>query len=394
MKWFAGTDYKSALSGDGIASFAMKMQAGRVIRTVSGSNPTEIINNIKIRLQALNNSNASPQDIDNLANSIYQSGVLYSTPLHLVAISLYEKLKKTYLLAQNRLYRNVSRLEDTPLNVEVSFTQMPRFSLYKYVEVIPPGNVWKRISDGDNYLHTEVELQDMIDKGIDLQIDELVDQKFKANNEVTQHFILKSFRTAKQRTKLEVFNQMETFKTFLTTRNKVPFCFSLTNNAVHFLNFKTEFLTILGRFDYGNDIRLLKYLDEYQISGSALYRTDPPDMDISGYIRRMHIRKLTEKNIEIFNKNKKVLRKQLQDRGRKDYEFERIESAILRANTTDQISAYALLRMDSQGNIYSLAEDISNMLHKPNTIKATDFNIFDVNITERRLQPDLTIKTN
>jgi hypothetical protein len=90
---------------------------------------------------------------------------------------------------------------------------------------------------------------------------------------------------------------------------------------------------------------------------------------------------------------KEVLIKQLKTRGRKDYEFEKIEKAILKANYEDQISAYALLRMDSQGNIYSLAEDISNMIHKPNTTKATDFNIFDVSITERRLQPDLTIKT-
>ena len=117
-------------------------------------------------------------------------------------------------------------------------------------------------------------------------------------------------------------------------------------------------------------------------------------MDISGYIRRMHIRKLTEKNIELFNSYKDKIRKQLKARGRDKHEYETIEKAILRANSKDQISAYALLRMDSDGNIYSLAEDISNMLNKPNTSKATDFNIFDVNITERRLRPDLTIKTN
>lgn len=45
------------------------------------------------------------------------------------------------------------------------------------------------------------------------------------------------------------------------------------------------------------------------------------------------------------------------------------------------------------GNIYTLAEDISNMKNKPNTPKATDFNLFDVTISDRRLQPDLTIKT-
>jgi len=37
--------------------------------------------------------------------------------------------------------------------------------------------------------------------------------------------------------------------------------------------------------------------------------------------------------------------------------------------------------------------DISNMKNKPNTPKATDFNLFDVTISDRRLQPDLTIKT-
>lgn len=144
---------------------------------------------------------------------------------------------------------------------------------------------------------------------------------------------------------------------------------------------------------YGGNIKLLNYLDEYQISGSALYKLNPPDMDISGYIRRKHIRNLTAKNIDFFEKNRAIISEQLIIRDELWY-LDKIEKALYNANKNDQINGHALFRIDDDGNIYTLAEDISNMKNKPNTPKSTDFNLFDVTITDRRLQPDLSIKTN
>ncbi|MDQ1164567.1 hypothetical protein [Flavobacterium sp. SORGH_AS_0622] len=94
----------------------------------------------------------------------------------------------------------------------------------------------------------------------------------------------------------------------------------------------------------------------------------------------------------MFEKNRAIIIKQLNKR-RRFNDLEEIEKALYHANTKDQINAFALLRIDSEGNIYTLAEDISNMTNKPNTPKSTDFNVFDITKTDRRLQPDLTIKT-
>lgn len=119
-------------------------------------------------------------------------------------------------------------------------------------------------------------------------------------------------------------------------------------------------------------------------------------MDISGYIRRKHIRNLTEKNIELIEKNRDIIIRQF---GLS--RFKKIETAIYKANdNNNQIKAYALLRYETKvvNNkkskiFYTLADDIKSMKNKPNTPNSTDFNLFDVNETARRLQPDLTIKT-
>ncbi|BDU25105.1 hypothetical protein [Flavobacterium sp. GSB-24] len=378
--------------GTGIASLIAKREAAKLLKIAGeGANDSETIANLKSKLQQLG-SNASPEIIDEVSTRILSLGRLNSLPIDLIAIALYRKLKNTLLLAQNKLYRESAIiLENTPLNEPAAFGKLPRFSLYKYVEDTP-NKLWKRVTGGDVYLHTEAELQEMIDFGKSLEIDELTDIRFKNTNDVTEHFILKSFRTVKQKTKAEVIEQMRFYKTFLTEREKVPFCFSLLNDSKHFNDFKTEFLSILGKYYYGGNVKLLNYLDEYQISGSALYKVNPPDMDISGYIRRLHIRNLTAKNIELFEKNRAIIIKQLNKR-RRFNDLEEIEKALYHSNTKDQINAFALLRIDSEGNIYTLAEDISNMANKPNTPKSTDFNVFDITKTDRRLQPDLTIKT-
>lgn len=396
MKTFIAIFQLTCLSvnaGTGIASLIAKREAAKLLKIAGeSSNDTEVIANLKSKLQQLG-SNASPEIIDDVATRIFSLGRLNSLPIDLIAISLYRKLKETLLLAQNKLYRPaINVLVDTPLNIPVGFNDLPRFSIYKYVEVVP-NKIWKRVTGGDEFLHTESDLQEMINKGKELQIDELTDIRFKNTGDVTQHFILKSFRTIKQKIKTDIIQQMETYKFFLTNRNKIPFCFRLEDDAIHFTNFKNEFLNILNRYDYGGNVKLLNYLDEYQISGSALYRLDPPDLDISSYIRRKYIRNLTEANIKIFNENREIIIEQLKVRGQGFRSFEKIEKAIYSANTKDQINAFALFRIDAEGNIYTLAEDISNMVAKPITSKPTDFNIFDMTVVDRRLQPDLTIKT-
>jgi len=385
--------------GTGTASLIAKREAAKLIKIAGeGANDSETIANLKSKLQQLG-SNASPEIIVEVSTRILSLGRLNSLPIDLIAIALYRKLKNTLLLAQNKLYRStVIILEDAPLNENAVFGKLPRFSLYKYIEVVP-NKLWKRVTGGDVYLHTEAELQEMIDIGKSLEIDELTDIRFKNTNDVTEHFILKSFRTIKQKTKAEVIEQMRFYKTFLTERQKVPFCFSLVDDAKHFIDFKTEFLSILSKYDYGGNIKLLNYLDEYQISGSALYKLIPPDMDISGYIRSMHIKNLAKKNIEFFNENSELILHQL-SKEKRYADFLKIKKGIYNANNKQQINAYALLRYETEivdnekiKIFYTLADDISNMKNKPLTDKATDFNLFEITETDRRLQPDLTIKT-
>lgn len=79
-------------SVDSLASLALKKQASKIISISGGTNESQIIQNIKDRLSTLN-STASPEVLNDAANSIYRSGYLYSFPANLASLII-NRIKK------------------------------------------------------------------------------------------------------------------------------------------------------------------------------------------------------------------------------------------------------------------------------------------------------------
>lgn len=364
---------------DSLATFAMRRSAGRVIEEAGGANEAEIVQNINDRLIALN-TKADPAVVESAANSIYKSGkdvYLFSgIPVKLIELFIKKILNRIKL--ENR--RFFWKADD--LTIGISSINYPRFSFKKYVEdgfdLINGREVKKFKNTGDD-LHTISDLTEMAEYGKSLGLGEVGTGGISTS--VTESLIIKSYRTDKQALKTEVKEWMTNYKTYLTDRNEVLYCF---NNATHQEGFFNE-LKIINKYGFGSD------LDHITVAGSSLTKTAPPDLDLfNSAMSKARIKFHLERLNLIFETavtNKLLTRREL---------IENIRKSFKTSFAQGKIRPECMLRIENN-RLYILKQELKAIpqnLQPITTNKKFDFNIYSSDDLIRSLLPEKKIKLN
>lgn len=397
----------------GVASIALAKQSYFLVESIRAGATTEnlIKANLKARL-LLSNANATAEVIDETVNNIYslfaKNGNLYATPIggflsltfggYKFAKLLFDKITIVLIKQQNKLY---GILEDFPIGSESSHP--PRFSPFKYEKIVKEIEGYKKTfyKRTNQLIHTEEEFCEIIRKGKTLG--------FK--DELIMHFTLKSYRVAKPKTYQQVIDFMDKYNEFIVSRNSVPFCFG---SASHFAEFNSHIINLLKKYNLEENI------DEFQISGSALYQDLVPDLDLAGYTFAGKLKKIYLKSGNIYVKERDLIVDLLQKQHFKDphaaksiiQKLDKFYEPLRDANgdihkinaiVVDQMSSSNILRLETVGNksfFYTLSDELFQ-IRKNSSIKPNlegkfkiDFNLFVQGGNGRRLQPDLTIKIN
>ena len=296
-------------------------------------------------------------------------------------------------------------LRDTEIGIETP--KPPRFSLYKYDKIVREINGYKKdyYQKTNQLVHTEQEFCEMVRKGETLGL----------SNKIITDFILKSHRVLKNKNYQEVTNFMDKYNEFLTTRGSVPFC---SGSAVHLDSFNYYLISLFKKY------KLNENLDEFQISGSALYQDIVPDLDLGGYAFADKLRKIYLDSGNTFIENKELIGRLLKKKYswnsdpkiaeniflRLDKFYKPLEEAngnIIEINKIfiDKVSSNNIIRLERSGNnvkFHILSDELFQIKYndaiRPNLNQGgkfkIDFNIFVKGENGRRLQPDLTIKIN
>ncbi|WP_428232489.1 hypothetical protein [Flavobacterium sp.] len=401
----------------GVASIALTKQSFLLVESVRAGATTEnlIKANIRARL-LLSYANAPAQIVDGFVEnlySLYRRGAnIYSNPLGPVlnltfgiykfAKIIFDKISLILIKQQNKLY---GILEDIAVGTET--TRPPRFSLFKYDKIVRKvkGYDMTFYTRTNQLVHTEQEFCEIIRKGKALGL----------KDELITSFVLKSYRVAKPKTYEQVIGFMEKYNEFSTTRGSVPFCFG---SATHLSSFNSYLINLLKKY------KLEENLDEFQISGSALYQDIVPDLDLGGYTFADKLKKIYLESGNTFIENKELIARLLKRKYSLSADPKAAQNTFLRLEKfykpleeakgnlnkinsipLDKISSNNIIRLEGSGNnikFHMLSDELFQIKHnnaiKPNLNQGgkfkIDFNIFVKGENGRRLQPDLTIKIN
>lgn len=375
MKTFITLLELSSLAIDGgasLASVAMRRQAARVIEAAGGgADVATVKQNIKTKMAELN-ANANPADLDEAAEAITNAGYLFSFPANLLAP--FKRVLRNRISDENRRY---GFKFDIPVNS--SSTRVPRFSTFKYVEdgfEIIKGKKTPKYKNTGTLLHNDEELTQVIEYGKSLGLG----QVYTGENiySATEGLILKSFRTLKQTSKTELMEWMTNYHSFLTIRNKVPFCFT---NQNHFNSYNNQLKSIISKYDFGKDLTSIKY------TGSSLTKLEPPDVDLVSELSKIQIDFHLDR-LEI------VFKKAIEDELIKDTRLiNDIEKAFTKSRSDGRIKSGCLIRIEGE-RAFFIWQDLKEIPENIKPITSTgkiDFNIFNSDDKLRSIPPELII---
>jgi hypothetical protein len=361
---------------DSFANLAMRRQAAKLIEAAGGgADEATILNNLKNKITELN-AGANANDVSDLAESINNSGRGYylfsGIPVQL--IEQFIKKIKNRISSENERF-----LAKNDISVGSSSRFVPRFSTKSYIADGFDENGFAKFKNTGEDLHSEEDLKEMAEHGKSLGLGTV--NSAGNINSVTEGLIIKSYRLAKQATKEDVIAWMDNYHTFLTTRNKVPFCF---NNQTHLDNFITAFKNILDKYGFSDDI------ESITITGSSLTKTAPPDLDL---VNAMPPNTITEH----LNRLKKIFETAKDNKLIKyDWIINKIDKGFKTSRKQKRIRPECIIRIEN-GKFYSLIKELERIPQgiRPITGKNKfDFNIFSAEDRLRSLPPEFKIDLN